>query len=448
MSFNNVKTLYFIKVLFSYLNEKRKLKIINYNKSLQNLLDINIINYKIFSGKFLEYESGGNVKEYDSYNDHLIYEGEYLNGKRNGKGKEYFPNKGLKFEGEYLNGKRNGKGKEYFHNKELKVKEEYLEEKNMDGKGEEYFDNKELEFEEDISLDELSLDGKGEKYFDDQKLKFEGEYLNGKKWNGKGYDRNGIILYELKNGNGDGFIKDYDDYYEDLVFEGEYKNGEKNGKGILSGEYGIIFDGEFLNGKMWNGKLYDEGDIICELKGGKGIRKEYSRNDNILRYEGEYLNGELNGKVRKFDYKGKLIFEGEYIIGKLNGKVKKYDDYDDEGKIKFEGEYLYDHKRKGKEYIDGRLEYEGEYLFDKKWNGKGYDKNGNIIYELINGNGKVKEYNEFGELKFEGEYLNGKKNGKGKEYNEAGFPIFEREYLDGKICKEINIEPNLDVSFL
>ena len=90
------------------------------------------------------------------------------------------------------------------------------------------------------------------------------------------------------------------------------------------------------------------------------------------------------------------------------------------------------------------LEYEGKYLFDKKWNGKGYDENGNIIYELINGTGKVKEYNEFGELQFEGEYLNGKKNGKGKEYDEAGFPKFEREYLDGKICKEINIEPNLD----
>ena len=32
----------------------------------------------------------------------------------------------------------------------------------------------------------------------------------------------------------------------------------------------------------------------------------------------------------------------------------------------------------------------------KKWNGKGYDENGNVIYELINGNGKVKEYNEYG----------------------------------------------------
>jgi len=35
---------------------------------------------------------------------------------------------------------------------------------------------------------------------------------------------------------------------------------------------------------------------------------------------------------------------------------------------------------------------------------------------LINGYGKVKEYNNSKKLIFEGEYLNGKRNGKGKEY--------------------------------
>ena len=40
----------------------------------------------------------------------MIFEGEYLNGKRNGKGKEYYRNGESIFEGEYLNGKRwNGK---------------------------------------------------------------------------------------------------------------------------------------------------------------------------------------------------------------------------------------------------------------------------------------------------------------------------------------------------
>ena len=61
------------------------------------------------------------------------------------------------------------------------------------------------------------------------------------------------------------------------------------------------------------------------------------------------------------------------------------------------------------------MEYEGEYLYNKKWNGKGYDEKGNLIYELNNGKGNVKEYDHEDKLEFEGEYLNGKKNGKGKE---------------------------------
>ena len=47
-------------------------------------------------------------------NGRLEFEGEYLNGKRNGKGKEFSDGGNLIYDGEYLNGKRNGKGKEYY----------------------------------------------------------------------------------------------------------------------------------------------------------------------------------------------------------------------------------------------------------------------------------------------------------------------------------------------
>ena len=55
----------------------------------------------------------------------MIFEGEYLNGSRNGKGKEYWKGK-LRFEGEYLNGLRNGKGKEYNKDGELVFEGGYL----------------------------------------------------------------------------------------------------------------------------------------------------------------------------------------------------------------------------------------------------------------------------------------------------------------------------------
>ena len=62
---------------------------------------------------------------------------------------------------------------------------------------------------------------------------------------------------------------------------------------------------------------------------------------------------------------------------------------------------------------------------------KGYDKNNNIIYELKDGKGYVKEYN-YGNLYFEAEYSNGEKNGKGKEYDFNGKLEFEGEYLNNK----------------
>ena len=52
----------------------------------------------------------------------------------------------------------------------------------------------------------------------------EGEYLNGKRWNVKGYNKKGIIEFEIKNGNGKG--KDYS-YEGKLIFEGEYLKKKK-----------------------------------------------------------------------------------------------------------------------------------------------------------------------------------------------------------------------------
>ena len=51
-------------------------------------------------------------------------------------------------------------------------------------------------------------------------------YLNGRRWNGIGYNENNNEVYKLKNGKG--IIKEY--YYDDsLHYEGGYLNGEING---------------------------------------------------------------------------------------------------------------------------------------------------------------------------------------------------------------------------
>ena len=79
------------------------------------------------------------------------------------------------------------------------------------------------------------------------KLKFDGEYLNRKRWNGKGYALNGNIEFEIKDGKGN--IKEYN-ISGDLLFEGEYLNGERNGNGKEYNIYGdLLFEGEYLNGR-------------------------------------------------------------------------------------------------------------------------------------------------------------------------------------------------------
>ena len=86
-------------LLFSFIDEGQKLKLIKYNKNFQKTLDKSIINYKLFQGKYIIYNQNKKVKECLGFNNQIAFYGEYLNGKRNGRGKEYIEDY-LAFEGE------------------------------------------------------------------------------------------------------------------------------------------------------------------------------------------------------------------------------------------------------------------------------------------------------------------------------------------------------------
>ena len=275
-------SIFISKKIFTYIDERKKLKLIKYNKNLQKINIITLINYKLLSGKYVGNEQNGIVKEYNSYTDDLIYEGEYLNGKRHGKGKEYLNNK-LIYEGEYLNGKRNGNGKNYFNDNSI-FEGVYLNNQKIVGA---YYDKNGLKIR-GIN----NINGKGKEYDDNGKIKFEGEYLNGER-NGKGKEYHNGILF----------------------FEGIYSNGKKNGKGI---EYyyngNKKFEGEYFYDRKWNGKGYDimNNNIIYELKEGNGDIKEYDFY-GVLKFQGNYFKGRRNGLGKEFDDNGNLIFEGKYL---------------------------------------------------------------------------------------------------------------------------------------
>ena len=105
---------------------------------------------------------------------------------------------------------------------------------------------------------------------------------------------------------------------------GQFKNGKKNGKGIIYYKKGnIMYDGDFLNDKKeGNGKLilkngqYYIGQFKKGKKHGKGI--DYYKNGNIM-YEGDYLNGKLDGNG-KFIFKNGQYYIGQFKNGKRNGK--------------------------------------------------------------------------------------------------------------------------------
>ena len=155
-----------------------------------------------------------------------------------------------------------------------------------------------------------------------------------------------------------------------------------------------------------------------------GKTKEFSIDKDKLVFEGQYANRKRNGYGKEYNEEGELLFEGEYLNGKRwTGNANEYDE--DTGKLIFEIEYLNGERWTGKiKIIDDE---EGDFILymekiDVKYlNGENFykitDINGKIIQDLTNYNGLVKEYYEDNWLKFEGEFLNGKRNGKGKEYN-------------------------------
>ena len=344
---DGIKSIYILKRLFYLLNKRKFLEMVRYNKVIQGKAGINIEDYKREGNKIKIGEKNGLGKEFRLNTNILLFEGEYINGKKNGKGKEYYENGQIKFEGVYLKGKK------------------------LEGKGYDKDGNEVLILEKN---------GKGKEYYKNKKLLFEGEYFNGKKWNGKGYNPSGEKEYELSCGKG--YVKEFNNE-EKLVFEGEYLNGERNGKGK---EYFDVKSTDFFSSNVFRLRIHEK---IIEAKDKKG--EEYS---NIkVKYEGEYLNGERNGRGKEY-------------------------------------------------YINGQIKLEGEYLNGKRWNVKGYNKDGNKIFEIKNGKGYLKEYSSEGKLEFEGEFSNGERNGKGKEYNNRvntnynpfflGVKIFEGDYLYDK----------------
>ena len=207
------------------------------------------------------------------------------------EGQNYERYKNIVYVGEFFNGKKSGKIKEYFYDSN-----------NYNN----YDKNKFKLIFEGKYLKNCRL--KGKEYYKNDKLFFEGEYLFKKKWNGKIYDYNGDVVSELNNGNG--IIEDNKNNEKIRIFIGENldkKMQSKNVKGIELDYNGrLLFKGEYLNGKKWKGKI-----------------KKYYKDELI--FEGECFDGKIQSAKGKINCSGwYIIFEGKYINKEINGYIKIY----------------------------------------------------------------------------------------------------------------------------
>ena len=77
----NIKSKYILKIIFSNINDERKLLLVKYNNKIKDELNIDLIDYKFLSGKYFIGKRNGKGKEYNGYNDELLFEGDYIDGK-------------------------------------------------------------------------------------------------------------------------------------------------------------------------------------------------------------------------------------------------------------------------------------------------------------------------------------------------------------------------------
>ncbi|MFC1617510.1 NEL-type E3 ubiquitin ligase domain-containing protein, partial [Candidatus Margulisiibacteriota bacterium] len=321
---------------------------------------------KVFKGQFKDgapYEGQGEI-DYFKNNRHEKFKGELKEGKKVFEGDFYkngdrkqgigYDEKGSRFyDGPWKNNKPNGIGKMFFKNDPSNV-QYYGEVKNgkKDGKRANLYaikvvrytqpvKNWKQELKETMWLDKNVTDieyigpfkngkkhGFGVQYDEKDKVIFQGNFKEGEFINGIQIDTKNKKWQVFKNNQLQGRPQEFDstkslepyDYaidWQDGLFSSEKpmeKNKIPHGKGrfvfIHDGVPVVHYDGEYKNGQKdgkgtlfyLNGNVEYEGGFKNGQKHGQG--KEYWINGN-LKYEGEFINGVPGKKGKNYDYFGK-----------------------------------------------------------------------------------------------------------------------------------------------
>jgi hypothetical protein len=451
-----------------------------------------------FSGYF----KGGYLNglgKFSNIDESYVYEGEFLDGYFHGQGTENWKNVIIN-EGEFKNGQLDGEGKRIFvgvstcvgawKKGEPKKLRECVDSKTGEcylgefwgymrhGFGALTFPNG-ARYEGRFKYNEL--DGPGKFIFPDgdffdgifKKNKFikgiiknkkgeevEGQiYLHDRKYNG---EHDGKYIGEMKNGQPDGRGK-FTYIKRSQFFEGTWILGRKNGIGrfvkeglvFYEGQYkddyihGMgkqilgtkIFEGEFVKSEFKNGTVkYANGTIFTGdwtwYKSVNGILEI----PGILRYEGEFFDGEITGQGI-VDFLNGQKYKGEFEEGKCHGKGSYIFS---ENEI-FTGDFLDNILSSSRLFFPNGTRYVGKYTFNESTNlGTLITADGCVYIGVFDSdgmlvNGQFKEHYLDEEPLYTGEFKNLKFHGYGKMIFSTNSSTYEGVWDEGSFRNGIQI---------
>ncbi|TBW26794.1 toxin-antitoxin system YwqK family antitoxin [Gramella sp. KN1008] len=427
--------------------------------------------------------------EYKVYNEYgaLIQKKYFKDNELDGEFKSYFKigEKYPEIQGNYINGKADGKAYEYFENGDVYTEMNFKNDL-KNGVEKSFYRNGNVYKE--MSYRNGELQGKFTEYHLNGVLSQEGYYSNGLlqgEW--RTYHENGNLA-SVSNYH-EGLAHDlYQEFDKDgkLYFEYDYRKGEIIAYRFYDKDENVLVDerkkgGEFYY-KSFTPHREKNSEGLYDISGGRtGVWKYYDDN-GILTENGNYIDDKPNGLVTLYFNSGKKDSEVNYVNGKMqgyavfyfpNGQIQNHGLYENDLKQGVWKEYYIDGTPKainfyhdnelhgeqilfeayGKKYMTdhynyGKLEHsiafmpEGaaydtirykqnkdEYIVKTHYPSGRLKKS--ITYLHGYKHGEFKAYSVEGILETEGDYFNNLQHGEWTDYRENGDVIFKRNFEYG-----------------
>jgi len=208
---------------------------------------------------------------------YVIYEGEMVDSKREGRGICLY-NNGMLYEGEWKRNKEHGYGKLMTSDRKKIVYEGEWERGKIAGTGAYYFGSSDPlqpdsryigEFRENLR------NGTGRYFLPDGSI-YDGQWRDG--------TMNGLGIFTWSDGS---------------IYDGVWKDGKRNGQGLLRNIDGFIYDGQWVNNSMEG-----RGSAIYP---------------NGQRYEGSFSNGRREGRGT-IHFTNGAVYEGRFRDDAVDGQ--------------------------------------------------------------------------------------------------------------------------------